>query len=525
MSKKLTTEEFIRRARETHGDKYDYSRMTYVNSRTKVCIICPVHGEFWISPNNHLRGKGCARCAGNKKMSNQEIIEKALLVHGDKYDYSIAFCEENKGKMTIICPKHGIFKQSIKRHIGGQGCPICGREKMGRYHKSNVEEFSLRGKEIHGDRYDYSKVEYKDCDTKVCIICREHGEFLLTPYAHIHRKQGCPKCRALAKNEESLRMRSTEFLLQARELHGDKYDYSKVEYIDGVTKVCIVCPIHGEFWQKPVVHLMGCGCQKCANESTKEKQMLSKEEFLQRANIAHNAKYDYSLVDYKGYYSPVQIICPIHGVFEQKTSEHIKGKGCQKCAIEARRKKRMLTLETFIGRSRKIHGEKYDYSKTVYTHALDKVEIMCPIHGSFWQAASAHMNGDGCPKCSCSHGEQQIQNILDNYNVEYIQHYRIETELRLFGKNPCFIVDFFLPKENLVVEFNGIQHYEIVERFHRIDSDFIKQKERDKKLRGWCKDNNIKLLEIKYDQIKHIEDILKQHINFDKYEKNYTQTT
>lgn len=513
MKKRLTTEEFISKAREVHGDKYDYSRMTYVNSRTKVCIICPVHGEFLISPNNHLRGKGCARCAGNKKMSNQEIIEKALLVHGDKYDYSMAFCEENKGEMTIICPKHGIFKQSIKRHIGGQGCPICGREKMGHYHKSNVEEFSLRGKEIHGDRYDYSKVEYKNCDTKVCIICPEHGEFWQTPYAHIHRKQGCPMCGS-TKISERLRMKREDFELRARAVHGEKYDYSNVEYKGRDEPICIVCSTHGEFWQKPSVHLMGCGCRKCANENIGKKNKLTQEDFIAKARLIHGDKYDYGLVNYQGFYTPVKIICPSHGVFEQKPANHLSKKGCRKCSIEYRRQLRMLDTDEFIRRSKAIHGDKYDYSKSIYTYALNKIEVVCPTHGSFWQDAEAHMCGRGCPKCSESLGEKKIAFILNKYGIKHERQYRIITDLKLFGKHDFFIVDFYLPKENLIIEFNGKQHYVTVPHFHRETSDFLKQKRRDQKLRDWCKDNNINLLEIKYDQIDNIKKILKQHIKF-----------
>ena len=112
-----------------------------------------------------------------------------------------------------------------------------------------TEEFIKKAKEIHGNKYDYSKVEYKNTSTKVCIICPEHGEFWQTPNHHL-QGHGCPKCK-----NEKIRKRHTHnitiFIEKARKVHGDKYDYSKAEYINASTKVCIICPEHGEFWQTP----------------------------------------------------------------------------------------------------------------------------------------------------------------------------------------------------------------------------------------------------------------------------------
>lgn len=188
-------------------------------------------------------------------------------------------------------------------------------------------------------------------------------------------------------------------------------------------------------------------------------------------------------------------------------------------------KKLSLSVEDFIKRANSTHEGKYDYSKVKYTNNSTKVCIICPKHGEFWQIPNSHLQGQGCPKCSESLGEKKIDFILNKYAIEYERQYKIITDLKLFGKQGCFIVDFYLPKENLIIEFNGKQHYVTVPHFHREKSDFLKQKRRDQKLRDWCKDNNINLLEIKYDQIDNIKEILSNHINIDKYEKNYTQKT
>ena len=210
MSKKLDRYEFIWKAIQKHGYRYDYRKVNYINNKTKVCIICPEHGEFWQTPDSHLRGNGCSKCG------------------------------------RIIC---------------GNVLTLA------------IEDFVQKAKEIHGYKYDYSKVEYKGVKTKVCIVCPEHGEFWQTPDNHINQKQGCPICggsKKLVKND---------FIDKAKEIHGNKYDYSKVDYINNKTKVCIVCPEHGEFWQKPNDHLNGNGCPKCTE---------SKLECLIRKKLEYN---------------------------------------------------------------------------------------------------------------------------------------------------------------------------------------------------------------------------------------------
>jgi superfamily II DNA or RNA helicase len=187
MSRKLTTEEFIKRAKEVHGDKYDYSKVEYKSAKEKVCIICPLHGEFWQIPSNHLHGYGCPKCSG-KNRTTEDFIAEARKIHGDKYDYSKVEYVNTKTKVCIICPEHGEFWQNPCDHLIGKGCPKCSG-----VNKSNTEEFVKKAKEIHGDKYDYSKVFYINNKTKVCIICTEHGEFWQTPINHLNG-QGCPIC-------------------------------------------------------------------------------------------------------------------------------------------------------------------------------------------------------------------------------------------------------------------------------------------------------------------------------------------
>lgn len=126
----MKTEEFIAKSREVHGDKYDYSKTVYVNQTTDVVITCPKHGDFLQRPNNHYMGAGCPSCSGNRRLTTEKFIERAKNVHGNKYDYSKVVYVNNKTKVSIICPEHGEFLQSPDKHLQGRGCPGCVRNRV-----------------------------------------------------------------------------------------------------------------------------------------------------------------------------------------------------------------------------------------------------------------------------------------------------------------------------------------------------------------------------------------------------------
>jgi hypothetical protein len=190
----MNTERFIKRARLVHGDKYDYSLVVCNNSFDKVKIICPVHGEFEQSPDNHLYNKGCSQCAlDNSRLTTDEFINKAREIHGDKFDYSKVNYVKSDELVTIICSKHGDFLQTPNAHLRGNGCKYCT--------KLNTEDFIERSKLKHGDKFDYSKVDYVGCDYKVIIICPKHGEFRQIAWNHM-LGQGCPRCNISRPQQE-----------------------------------------------------------------------------------------------------------------------------------------------------------------------------------------------------------------------------------------------------------------------------------------------------------------------------------
>ena len=202
------TIDFIDKAIKIHGYKYDYSKVEYIDSKTKVCIICPIHGEFWQRPSKHLSGQGCKKCSYIKngikcRKTLEQFITQSKEVHGDKYDYSKVKYVNGQTKVCIICPIHGEFYQTPESHLSGNGCNQCGIDITTNKLKDNLLEFIDKSKKIHGDRYDYSKVEYVNSKTHVKLKCNRCGfEFYVKPNNHISSKSGCPLCnKSMLENE------------------------------------------------------------------------------------------------------------------------------------------------------------------------------------------------------------------------------------------------------------------------------------------------------------------------------------
>jgi very-short-patch-repair endonuclease len=258
--KKLTTEQFVNKAKSIHKNDYDYSLVIYKNNRTKIKIICPIHGEFEVLPQVHLRGSKCKFCVNNNiKLDKNTFIERANKIHNMKYDYSEIDYINNSTKIKIKCEIHGFFEQTPNSHLSGNGCIECSGLK-----RSTTEEFIRKSKIIHNDKFDYSIVRYINNKTKVKIICKKHGIFEQRPDMHIQLKQGCPKCSGTKKLDLN------DFILKANEIHNHNYDYSKVDYRNYETKIDIICLKHGIFRQTPHAHISGQGCPTC-RESKGEK--------------------------------------------------------------------------------------------------------------------------------------------------------------------------------------------------------------------------------------------------------------
>ena len=386
-------------------------------------------------------------------MEYKTFIEKAIKKHGNKYDYPVFEFENSKVKIDIICPEHGTFKQSIYAHLKGQGCPKCqGRRNY------TTEDFIKDAKEKHGDKFDYSKCVYVNRRTKVRIMCNElisetnpNGEFWQMPLRHIDSPTGMPftgergKHYGILKDESTINQKTVDFIKKAQKIHGGNIDFSKSVYLGANQKTDFICPTHGVFRAVPNSILSGHGCPKCAKTGK-----MDKKYFIEKAIRKHGEKYDYSKTEFNNSNDSIIIICPIHGEFTQNVTHHLMGHGCPKCA-----KNKPLTTEEFIKRSKKIHGNKYDYSKAEYVRTNDKVCIICPEHGEFWQTPNSHLNGQGCPMCHESKLEKNIEQMLTKHNIDFEKQKRIR---QIKNERPLPF-DFYLPDYNILIECQGKQHF------------------------------------------------------------------
>lgn len=200
----------------------------------------------------------------NKKCTTEKFIEKSKNIFGDLYDYSKVVYINNKIKVELICKEHGSFMKRPDEHLSRlSGCPVCGRIKIGLSHRN--KNWLSNFISVHGDRYDYSKVQYINNRTKVEIICKEHGSFFMKPNLHFSSKQGCYKCSRKYNDRET-------FIESSKIIFGDLYDYTKVEYIDSHTKVDIICKDHGVFKMRPTDNInQKQGCPKCGKISMSNK--------------------------------------------------------------------------------------------------------------------------------------------------------------------------------------------------------------------------------------------------------------
>lgn len=354
---------------------------------------------------------------------------------------------------------------------------------------------------------------------------------------------------------------TNQFIIDAKNKHGDLYDYSLTEYLNSHIKIKIICKKHGVFDQLPIDHLKKHGCPICSgNKKGNSKDFINKckiiyknenynyslvdykdnkskvkiickehgifkirpdmflqkkikcpfcntkinniDKFIEKSNSIHNNLYDYSLVDYINTDTNVKIICKGHGAFEQTPHNHMNGTKCPKCSTN----QKISTID-FIKKSNKVHDNLYDYSLSEYVNTYFKVKIICKKHGIFEQSPSSHLCGCGCPICRESKGEKSIRLFLTNNNIKFVHQKRFND---CKNNNPLPF-DFYLSENNTCIEFDGEQHFKQKDFFGGKDAlnitktnDMIKTK--------YCKYNKIKLIRIPYYSINNIDKILFEKI-------------
>lgn len=202
-----------------------------------------------------------------KKLTQSEFLERAKSVHGGAYDYSGVVYSSMAGSVSIGCREHGIFTQTAGNHLAGKGCAKCGRSAVEASRRLTPAQFVERANEAHGGALDFSESAYTKWDERVRVTCPEHGAFMALPAVVLRGGSGCPKCHAAAKGPA--RLTSEEFIANAKSVHGERYDYSKVQYVTFLANVEIVCKDHGPFLQSACNHTAGKGCPKCSGSQSK----------------------------------------------------------------------------------------------------------------------------------------------------------------------------------------------------------------------------------------------------------------
>ena len=276
------------------------------------------------------------------------------------------------------------------------------------------------------------------------------------------------------------RMEHEEIIRRAKLVQQQNYDYSLVKDSDSDDVVEVVCPIHGKFYPR-VKHLVrGTGCPKCAGKAKK-----TTEEYIKECIAVWGDAYDYSETEYVKARADVTVICPKHGKFSVNASAHVHEKrGCRKCHFEKLHSLYCSNTEEFIQKAEKVHNYRYDLSEVNYVNNKTPVKIKCKKCGrTFTQTPQGHLSGRGCPFCNESKLEKKVMDLLDSNGIEYIYQWHLPWLKR-------FSLDFYLPKHNLGIECQGIQHFDEINHFDRKEGI----KERDEIKLRTCAENGIKIV-------------------------------
>ena len=395
--------------------------------------------------------------------------------------------EENKNNLCIYegCKSMAIYDLIDNYHTR------CEEHKLDDKVYKNTLLYIEKSKKKFIDKFNYKFFVYTKNKEKVILICKEHNEKIETRFdTHYTGNGSCKLCAdkiRLANLTNKYNQKTQEkFINDCIIEHEDRYDYSEVNYRGDKEKIIIICRYHGKFTQSAGSHLAGHGCRICQVELFKKTRTWTNEDFIKEAKKKHSNKYDYSEVNYRKSTEDVIIICSIHGKFKQIANNHIRGKGCRKCADEEISIRMTKSQEEFIKESIELHNNYYDYSKVEYANSHIKVKIFCHNHGLFEQCPSEHLSGRGCPFCK-NKSEGLLKDFLENY-------YSIITQYKKdWCKNIRYLpYDFCIEELKIIIELDGTQHFNQVSNW---SSPEIIQ-ERDKYKMKCANENGFSLIRI-----------------------------
>lgn len=251
-------------------------------------------------------------------------------------------------------------------------------------------------------------------------------------------------------------------------------------------------------------------CSKCY-----PRKRDTTEDFIRKSHIVHGNTYNYDKITYDKSNKKVEIICSIHGSFFMTPHAHLRSHGCPKCRYIKSAKSKTFTEEKYINKAKLIHGNLYDYSKTIYKRNDEKVEMICKRHGVFQQSPHNHLKGNGCPKCKMSRGEAEITKWLNNNNIEYIYQKVFDDFIKL--KYGVFKFDFYIPSKNTIIEYDGEQHFlsgrHMNGQYITTEDDLKHTQENDQIKNEYAKSKGIDVIRISYKQKNDVDKILREELH------------
>jgi len=272
-------DKYVSQSKEIHGDKYEYISLYRDDANQRAMIIkCKEHGDFYKRTGNHIGKKqGCPKCSKPHKLTKEDFVEKANKVHKNKYDYTKSNYITYDTKIIITCKEHGDFEMTPSNHLKGQSCSKCN----GKMPFHTTESFIEKANQLHNNKFDYSKVNYKTFYEPITIICKIHGEFTQIPANHldIRTKYHCQKC-STRKVKDTI-----SFIDEANKIFNNLYDYKLVDYKTSIQKVSIICKNHGTFFMRPNDHLQGYGCQVCSKSRYSQQAIKWLNQIAKEQNI------------------------------------------------------------------------------------------------------------------------------------------------------------------------------------------------------------------------------------------------
>lgn len=486
---------FFSKCNEVNSDNIDLSDFIYKDNRTYGKCKCKICGHEWEeTPESLVKRKECPKCLKNKRdflkrdkslLKNKEIAEN-IYENSKITDIEFFYNDKNELMVKFVChetycdgTEHGLQIQNGYYFLKNNGCSKCSKHPSKAY---STEEWVRLAKNKYPD-FDYSKVEYVNKDTKVLIICPEHGEFSVNPKDFLHGRSYCPLCKEKKQHDDFVK-RVIEKCKKAHD--NDDYVYHPEFIKNSTEKIGIECKKHGMFWQTINNHVTKKSrCPHCVKEEQANLLKLTFEDVVKEANKIHNNKYIYHEETYINTSNKTLITCPIHGDFTQTMHNHIGGQGCPKCGNIKKGQSKSLTSEEFLNRIKNVHkNQGYDFSFVEYKGLFDKVKIICPKHGEFKSKPTSLLSGCGCPVCKMPKLEKSVRNILIENNIVFQQQKRFKDWL---GQQS---LDFYLPKFNIAIECQGSQHFKNERRYNKLEE----VKKRDEKKKKLCLENEVHLI-------------------------------